>query len=176
MDERMRTSTFSEEETSAILGGVFVGHVVELSSQNFGTTEELHDVEKTSIEFTRKVTYHTNISVRMFLGEGIEDTVPVGSTKVSWCPQRCNGILLSTDLLDNDIVHVVLLNLGREVNIDLDLVLSVLFFDGAQKRVEPFSCTIVTNDPGEVDFGQPGVLAGRVEVVHPVPDGFEDSR
>lgn len=52
----------------------------------------------------------------------------------------------------NDVVHVVLLDLGGEVDVDLDTVLCVLLLNGVQERVEPFSSAKVTNDPGEVNL------------------------
>jgi len=39
--------------------------------------------------------------------------------------------------------------------------------------VEPFGTTKVSDDPGEVDFGEAGRL-GIVEVVHSVPNRLED--
>lgn len=50
----------------------------------------------------------------------------------------------------DDIVHVVLLDALREVDIDLDAVLRVLGFDGVQERVEPLCCSEVADDPCEV--------------------------
>ena|ERR1700722_5272082 len=52
----------------------------------------------------------------------------------------------------NDVVHVVLLDLGREVYVDLDPVLRVLFLDGMQKRMEPLGHAKVTDDPSEIDL------------------------
>lgn len=54
---------------------------------------------------------------------------------------------------DNDVVHIILLNLGGKIDVDLDTVLSVLFFNGMQERMEPFGCSEVTDDPSEVDLG-----------------------
>ncbi len=54
--------------------------------------------------------------------------------------------------MDDDVVHVVFLYLGSEVDVDFDAVLRVLFLDGVQERVEPLSGTEVTNNPGEVDL------------------------
>ena len=69
----------------------------------------------------------------------------------------------------DNIVHVILLDLCGQIDVDLDPVLCVLFFNGMQQRMEPFRASKITNDPGEVDLGQPGGL-GAVEVVHAVPD------
>lgn len=52
----------------------------------------------------------------------------------------------------DDVVHIVLLDLGSEVNVDLNPVLRVLFFDGLEQGAEPLRGTIVTDDPCEVDL------------------------
>ena len=52
----------------------------------------------------------------------------------------------------NDVVDFILLQLGSEVDVDLDAVLRVLFLDGVQERVEPLGGTEVTDDPCEVDL------------------------
>ena len=69
----------------------------------------------------------------------------------------------------DNVSHIILFNLSGEVNVNLNTVLGILFLDSMQERVEPFGTSKVTNDPGEVDLGQPGGL-GAVEVVHAVPD------
>ena len=53
----------------------------------------------------------------------------------------------------DDIVHVILLNSGREVDVNLDTVPSILIFNGLQERVEPLCAAKVTDDPGKVDLG-----------------------
>ena len=73
----------------------------------------------------------------------------------------------------NNVIHIVVLNLCGQINIDLDPVLRILFFNGVQERVEPFSAPEVSNDPSEVDFGEASRL-GIVEVVHSVPNRLED--
>ena len=72
-----------------------------------------------------------------------------------------------------NIVHIVVLNLGRQINIDFNPVLRILFFNGVQERVEPFGAPKVSDDPGEVDFGKSSGF-GIVEVVHSVPNRFKD--
>jgi len=109
----------------------------------------------------------------VLLRNGGEDFVPVGTTEVGGRTERGDGILLSADILNDDIVHVILLDLGSEVDVDLNAVLGVLFFDGVEEGVEPFCYAKVTDDPGEVDLGETSGL-GVVEVVHAVPDGLED--
>ena len=74
----------------------------------------------------------------------------------------------------NDIVHVILLDFGCEIDVDLDPVLSILIFDGFQERVEPFRTTKVTDDPGKVDLGEARGLR-IVHVIHAVPDRFQDT-
>lgn len=74
----------------------------------------------------------------------------------------------------DDVVHVVLLDLRSQVNVDLDPVLGVLLLDGLQQRVEPLRRAEVTDDPGEVDLRQARRLR-LVEVVHAVPDRLQDA-
>lgn len=52
----------------------------------------------------------------------------------------------------NDVVHVVFLDLGGKIDVDLNPVLGVLLLDGVKKRVEPFGGTEVTDDPSEIDL------------------------
>ena len=52
----------------------------------------------------------------------------------------------------DDVTHFVDLELGGHIDANLDPVLRVLFFDGVQKRVEPFGTCKVPDDPGEVNF------------------------
>lgn len=52
----------------------------------------------------------------------------------------------------NNVVHIVFLDLGCEIDIDFDSVLSILLFDGVKQRVEPFGNPKVTDDPCEVDL------------------------
>lgn len=54
----------------------------------------------------------------------------------------------------DNIVHVVLFNFGREIDVDFDPVLSVLIFNGFQEGMEPLCTAKVANDPGEVNFGK----------------------
>jgi len=51
---------------------------------------------------------------------------------------------------NNDVVHVILLDLGCKVDVDLNPILSVLLFDGMQEGMEPFRSTEITDDPREV--------------------------
>jgi hypothetical protein len=52
----------------------------------------------------------------------------------------------------DDVVHVVLLDLRSEVDVDLDSVLRVLFLQRMQKRVEPFSSAEIAYHPGKVNL------------------------
>lgn len=81
----------------------------------------------------------------------------------------------SSETTYNDVVHIIFLDLGCQVDVDFNSVLGVLFLNGGQERMEPFSAAEVTDDPGEVDLGKPGGLR-IVEVVHAVPDGLQDGR
>lgn len=49
-----------------------------------------------------------------------------------------------------NVVHVVVLDLGGEVNGDFDSPLGVLLLDGVEERVEPFGGTKVSDDLREV--------------------------
>ena len=88
--------------------------------------------------------------------------------------ERSDCVALSTNFLHQDVVHLVILHLSGEIDTDLNPVLGILFLNGVQKRVEPFSSAEVTDDPDEVDFGKTSWL-GVVEVVHAVPDRLEDA-
>lgn len=132
----------------------------------------------------------------MLLRDRAEDPVPVRATVVRGRTERGDRVLLSTDVLDlfieqasagrppskrpiagethNDVVHVVLLNLRSQVNVNFNPVLGVLLLDGLQQRVEPLRGAEVTDDPGEVDLRQARRLR-LVEVVHAVPDRLQDA-
>jgi len=71
---------------------------------------------------------------------------------VSRGTERSDRVLFGSDFLDDDVVHFVILDFGSQVNVNFDAVLSVLFFDSSQERVEPFGSTKVTDDPREVDL------------------------
>ena len=90
----------------------------------------------------------------MLLRDRAEHLVPVWPTKVCRRTQRGDRIPFGTDVLHDNVVHVVLLDLGGEVDIDLDAVLGVLLFDRLQKRVEPFGSSKVTDDPCEVNLAR----------------------
>lgn len=105
----------------------------------------------------------------MLIGNRTEHSIPVGSPKVGRSPQAGDRIALRADVLDKNVVHIVLLDLGGEIDRDFDPVLRVLLLDGVQEGVEPFCSAKVTDDPDEVDLGETGGLR-VVEVIHPVPD------
>ena len=90
----------------------------------------------------------------MLLGDGAEHPIPVGSTKVRRSSKGRYRVLLGAYVLHNDIVHVVLLDLRSQVDIDFNAVLSILLFDGLEEGVEPFGTTEVTDNPGEVDLAE----------------------
>lgn len=116
---------------------------------------------------------YTGICIRVLICDRSEHSIPVGSPEVGRSPQAGDRIALRANILDEDIVHVVLLESGSEIDGDLDPVLRVLLLDGVQERVEPFCGAEVTDDPDEVNLGETGGLR-VVEAVHPVPDGLED--
>jgi hypothetical protein len=88
----------------------------------------------------------------MFLPNGAEDLVPVRTTKVCRRAEGSDGVLLCTDVLNNDVVHVVFLDLRGEVDVDFNAILRVLFLNGVQEGMEPFSCAEVTDNPSEVNL------------------------
>lgn len=110
----------------------------------------------------------------MFLGDGAEDAIPVGPAEMSRSTKGGDRILLGTNILNDDVRHVVFLDLGRQVDVDLNAVLGVLLLNGVQERVEPFRSAKVTNDPCEVDLGETSRLRG-VEVVETIPNRLQDA-
>jgi len=124
-------------------------------------------------EHRRATEEHTYIRVGMFVSDAREDDVPVWSAEVSGCTEGGDGVLLSSDIGNDDVVHVVLLDLSRQVNVDLDAITRVLFLDGVQEGVEPFSCAEVPDNPSEVDLGEAGGLR-IAEVIHAIPDGLQN--
>jgi hypothetical protein len=70
---------------------------------------------------------------------------------------------------DNNVIHLVLLELGGQINVNLNPILRILLLDGMQEGVEPFGTPKVSDDPSEVDFGETGGF-GIVQVVHSVPN------
>jgi len=126
---------FAEEEPRSLGVGVLVGHLMQLPRENRRTAEEDSDV-----------------SLRVLLNDGGEDTIPVGSAEVGRGAQRGNSVLFSTDILDDDVVHLIFLDLSSEIDVDLDSTLSILFLDGVEERVEPFRSAVITNDPCKVDL------------------------
>lgn len=86
----------------------------------------------------------------MCFGDGIKDSVPVRAAKVSRSPKGSNGIPLSTNILDDNVVHLIFFQFGSQIYVDLDAVLGVLFFNGMEEGVEPLGSAEVTNDPSEV--------------------------
>jgi hypothetical protein len=113
-------------------------------------------------------TYDSDVRLGMFLRYTSKHAVPVRAAEMGRGAERGDGIAFGADVLDldgtvrsgddrvdwtyEDVVHVVFLDLGREVNRDLDPVLGVLFLDGVEERVEPFGGAKVTDDPCKVDL------------------------
>lgn len=79
-----------------------------------------------------------------------------------------------TDLIKthDDIVHVIFLDFGSEIDVNLDPVLSILIFNGFQEGVEPLCTAKVTDDPSKVNLGEARRLR-VVHAVHAVPDRFQ---
>lgn len=50
----------------------------------------------------------------------------------------------------DDIGHIVFLNLGGQIDIDLNPVLGILFFNSMKQRMEPLCTSEITDDPSEV--------------------------
>ena len=93
----------------------------------------------------------------MLIGDAPKHTVPVWPPKVSRRTERGDRVLLGTDVLYDDVVHVIIFDFRRQVYVDLDPVLRVLFFDRVEERVEPFGGAKVADDPGEVNLRRFGV-------------------
>ena len=72
----------------------------------------------------------------------------------------------------DDIVHVIFLNFGCEIDVNFDPVLSVLIFNSFQEGMEPLCAAKVTDDPSKVNLGEARWLR-VVHVVHAVPDRFQ---
>lgn len=111
----------------------------------------------------------------MLIRNAREHTVPVRAPKVRRGAKVRNRVLLRANVRDNDIVHIVLLELRSQINVDLNPVLRVLLLNRVQQAVEPLGGAKVADDPGEVDLAEARRLA-RVEVVHAVPDALQDTR
>lgn len=88
----------------------------------------------------------------MLLRNRAEDAVPVRPAEVGRRAQRGDRVALRTDVLHDDVRHVVLLDLRGEVDVDLDAALAVLLLDRLQQRVEPLGGAEVADDPREVDL------------------------
>ncbi len=172
--------TLSKEETRAVGRRVLVAHLVELAREHGGAAEEDADV-----------------GVGVLLCDTRKDAVPVRAAKVGGRAEGGDGVLVRADVLHEDVRHVVVLDLGGQVDVDLDAVLRVLLLDRVQERVEPLGGTKVADDPGEVDLcGAAPTMGsalchsrgdrarylgetcrlGAVEVIHAVPDRLEDPR
>ena len=121
----------------------------------------------------RSTKEYTGICIGVLICNRSEHPIPVGPSEVGRSPQAGDCIALRANILDQDIVHVIVLESGSEIDGDLDPVLRILLLDGVQERVEPFCGAEVTDDPNEVHLGETGGLR-VVEAVHPVPDGLED--
>ena len=150
--------TLSKEELGALGRRVLVAHAVQRAREHGGPAEE-----------------NAHVRVRVLVDERAEHAVPVGPSEVRWRPEAGDRVLLCANILHDDIVHVLLADLCRQINIDLNAVLRVLLFDRVQKRVEPLGRPEVADDPRKVHLGEARRL-GRVEVVHAVPDRLEDRR
>ena len=141
-------------------------------------------------------TYHADIGIGVLLRDRAEDPVPVRATVVRGRTERGDSVLLSPNVLDlfmeqasarrfaesttttrgthDDVVHVVLLDLRSQVDVNFNPVLGVLLLNGLQQRVEPLRRAEVTDNPGEVDLRQARRLR-LVKVVHAVPDRLQDA-
>lgn len=104
---------FSKEEFSALGTGILVAHGMKHSRQRRWPTKE-----------------HANICVGMLIRNAGENPIPIWPAKVSRSPEGRDRIFLRANVLHNDIVHIIVLYLGSEVDADLNPVLCVLFFDG----------------------------------------------
>jgi hypothetical protein len=90
----------------------------------------------------------------VLLRDARKDAVPVGAAEVSGGAEGGDSVLLRTDVLHEDVRHIVVLDLGGQVYVNLDAVLHVLLLDGVQERVEPLGGAKVADDPSKVDLMQ----------------------
>lgn len=118
---------------------------------------------------------HADVRLGVLLRNRAEHAVPVRAAKVRRGTEARDCVLLRADVLHDDVVHVLLADLRRQVDVDLDPVLCVLLLDRVQQRVEPLRRAKVADHPREVHLRQPRRLR-VVEVVHPVPDRLQDRR
>lgn len=61
-------------------------------------------------------------------------------------------LFVKTKKTCNDVIHVVLLDLRRNIDVDLNSPLGILLLDSVEERVEPFCDAEVTNNPSEIDL------------------------
>ena len=128
--------TLSVKEPSPLGTRILDAHRMKLVAKHRRTAEE-----------------HADIRLLMFLRQASKHAIPIRSTKVGRRTETSNRITFRTDVRDVNVVHVVFLELGGEVDANLDSVLCVLFLDCVEERMEPFCCAEITDHPDEVDFG-----------------------
>ena len=66
-----------------------------------------------------------------------EDLVKVGAAIARWRPQTCQRILPALSVVEDDVAHLLRLERGRKVDVDLEEVVNVLGFQGLQQVLEP---------------------------------------
>ena len=76
---------------------------------------------------------YAHVRVRMLLGDARKHAIPVRPAKVCRRAQRRDRVLVSADVVHDDVGHLVFLDLRRQVNVDLDPVLGILFLDRVQQ-------------------------------------------
>ncbi len=127
---------------------------MQLTTQHLGSTKE-------NTGFRRTVN----------LADALEHHIPIRSTKVRWCSETRNGVAVRVRVVDHNVRGVVDLDLGRQVGVDLDVLLKIKKQDGEKQRAEPLEGAEVSADPEEVDFAEAGLL---LRVVHSVPDRLQN--
>jgi len=83
-------------------------------------------------EHGRSAEEYAHIRFGMFVTDARENAIPVRPAKMRWCPQRSDRVLVSADVLHDDIGHVVFFDLRRQIDGDLNPVLYILLFDRVQ--------------------------------------------
>jgi len=146
----------SIEESASFSTAVFDAHSMKLVAEHSRSAEE-----------------NTDIRISVLIRQSTKHSIPIRSTEMGRRSQTGNRITFGTDILHQNVVHVVFLDLGRQIDANLDSVLGILLFDRVKKGMEPFGGAKVTDDPHEVDLGETSWL-GVVEVVHAIPDRLED--
>lgn len=84
-------------------------------------------------EHGRSAEEYTHVRFRMFVTDAGENSIPVRPAKMRRRPKRSDRVLVSADVLHDDVGHVVFFDLRRQIYVDLNPVLYILLFDRVQE-------------------------------------------